>query len=300
MKVALTGGAGFVGSAIARALVAVRHDVHAIDDLSTGKAENLQDTPVNLYPKDAGNFDYNGFDAIVHAAALPDVKGNWETEEAREHQWQRNTELTRQILDRAPYGVRFVFISTCSVYGAGEVDERSVLRATSPYAASKIAAEALVQAYTEAKRVNGSILRLVNVVGPNYAHGHLADFVAMAKGPEKKIRALDDGVKRKTFVHADDVAMCVLHYLHRGSLYPPVMNAVSEVDWSWRDSVEVMRAMVAHDPSRAFTVECENRPSGWIGDPDVLKVKTVTGEVGKRSIAGGVAEALISLGWLEP
>lgn len=291
MKVAVTGGQGFVGSHIVRRLAEEEHEVVIIDDLSKGKIENTHGVDCKFVECDAAEFDYTGCEAIVHAAAFPDVSANWKHPDERTRQWFSNADLTRKVLDLAPDGCKFVFISTCSVYGPGKVNENKMLVSTSPYAASKIAGEALVGAYDHAGRIDSNILRLVNVVGARYGHGHLADFVRMAK--TGNLHALDDGRKRKSFVHAGDVADAVLDAVE-GFMPDKVTNITSEVCWSWRDSVAVMKAM---RPGFIFDVTCENKPSGWIGDPDELKVFTNSDYYGKRSIVDGVREALVDLGW---
>jgi UDP-glucose 4-epimerase len=291
MRIALTGAAGFVGSTIARHLLLQRHSVLAIDNLSTGKIENVP-PGCDWNAKDAAEADYSACDAIVHAAAYPDVSQNWVNPDERTRQWMSNADLTRRVLDRAPKDCIFVLLSTCSVYGGGTVDERSVLRSTSPYAASKIAAEALVQAYTEAGRVHGRILRLVNVVGPRYSHGHVADFVRQVRATGE-IRALDDGWKRKSFVHADDVARAV-QFVVEARRAERVINVSSPCVWSWRDTAAVMQAM----SKRHIPIQHDDKPSGWIGDPDELVVGSALGPLFYRgSIVNGVWQALAGLGW---
>lgn len=316
MKVCVTGGAGFVGSAIVRRLLERGDQVRVIDNLSKGRRENLtidERDPdsrlldgVELVQGDivhgqgvALHKAIGECDAVVHAAAYPDVSANWKGEHERVAQWEQNAEGTRAVAEATKRGARFIMISTCSVYAGGIlVTEDTVPRATSPYAASKLAAESYCLALTEAKRIDLSIFRLVNVVGPRYRHGHVADFVRKAR--EGHLHALDDGEKAKSFVHVEDVADEVgeavrIPGLDERGYGTRIANVTSRYVWSWRDTVEVMRAM---RPERAFKVTHENRASGWIGDPDSLVVSSHPfGWHKRRSIVAGVRAALEGLGW---
>ena len=302
MRVTVTGGAGFVGSHIVRRLLEAKHEVRVVDDLSKGKPENLEpSTRALLEIIDAAKADYTKTDAVVHAAAYPDVSANWRDPRERERQWTSNAELTFRLLEKVgPGRLPFVLLSTCSVYGPGTyVLETTATRSTSPYAATKIAAEGMVDAYHEAGRVRGFVVRLVNVVGARYGHGHLADFVRQAK--EGKIHALDDGRKAKSFVHAGDVADEIAELLEpkhldaMGPSSPRCFNITSPTRWSWRDSVAVMQA---RQPKKPIALTWEERRSGWIGDPDDLVVHSQhLGHKPRRSIVAGVNDALADLGW---
>lgn len=321
MRIAVTGAAGFVGSQIVRTLVVEGHTVDAIDDLSKGKVAHLEGVACNWHKCDAAIFDgYDSADAIVHAAAYPDVSANWKSLGERFEQLNRNAILTMKILERfsasGPPRRPFVLVSTCSVYGEGGiVDETSPTRSTSPYAATKLASEKFVEAFTEGERVRGIILRLCNVVGPRYGHGHLADFVRMAR-ETGKVHALDDGYKWKSFVHVADVAEAVskgielvrhrwneAHYYIGADHERPrvlasrrVFNVASDTRWSWRDSIAVMRAM---RPDRPFELTNRSAPGGWVGDPPSLEVRTRHDLfLPRRSIVDGVRESLESLGWM--
>lgn len=279
MRVTVTGGAGFVGSAVCRALIASGHEVRAVDTLSTGRRENVPDGVV-LEQRDAGTADYAGADAVVHCAAVADISRNWDSLAEREAVWRAGPELTWRVLERVPAGVRFVFVSSCAVYGAG-ADQPPY--AGSIYAASKLAAEALVCAHSEAGRVQGSIMRLASAVGTNYWHGHLADFVRQAL-TVGEVRARDDGSQRKSFVHVDDVGHMVTTdlTLGRGSLID-----VGRDLWSWRDTIDVMRE------TRPVEVTWDAVRSAWVGDPIDLRVRGYH----SRSVPDGVRAALVSLGW---
>lgn len=282
MRVAITGAAGFVGSAVVRACIEAGHEVHAIDNLSTGKEENLP-AGTALCMQDAGFTDYSRVDAIVHCAAYADISRNWTGLHERERVWRAGPELALRVLEHAPPQCRFVFLSSACVCP----DEPRETRATSFYAASKVAGEALVQAFHAAGRVRGTILRLVSAVGRNYWHGHIADFVRMARDTGT-IRARDDGSQRKSFVHVDDVGSGVVKALAEwDSNFAPLWNVSSPERWSWRDTVAVMRE------TRPVEVIAGDGRSAWIGDPVDLNVYGY----GRRSVAAGVREALVSLGW---
>lgn len=291
MRIAITGAAGFVGSAVVRAALQAGHEVHAIDDLSTGHKANLPDgVPLDL--ADAGRADYSRDDAVVHCAAAADISRNWDSIGEREEVWRRGPELTWRVLERLHRPVRFVFVSSCCVYdtAGGTVTETSPVRATSIYAASKLAGEALVQVHHEAGRlVSARTLRLVSCVGPRYWHGHIADFVRMAR-ETGKVTTRDDGRQRKSYVDVRDAAAALVGETSAGD-FGLTINVSSAQRWSWRDTIDIMRE------TRPVEVHAAQRDRGWIGDPFDLDVKPLRGC--ERRLTDGVRDALKGLGWRE-
>jgi UDP-glucose 4-epimerase len=174
-RVLVTGGAGFIGSHLSRALLERGYDVRILDDLSTGSLENLSDIessidflrgdvrdPVTL--RDATG----GVRAVFHLAALASVARSMEEPEETH---AVNVTGTLQLLQacHANGVARVVFSSSSSVYGDAPAlpkRENLELEPRSPYAVSKLAAEQYVLAYARAGLVEGVALRYFNIFGP--------------------------------------------------------------------------------------------------------------------------------------
>lgn len=289
MNILVTGGAGFIGSHICDELLKTGHTVSVLDDMSAG---------VDFCPKGVrektergllNNYIYPKYDCIVHAAARADVRFNWTSVDERQRLWNSNVAGTIALLENNR-NTPVVFLSTCAVYGDDDAcREDNACISTSPYAASKAAGEALIQAYAVPKATPWHILRLSCVVGSRYHHGHIRDFVDAARAGV--VRPCNDGNTKKSFVHVLDVAgavsMCVAGMIGSG-----VYNVATST-WSPRDTIREMGA----------SVDCEwpeNKVHGWIGDPMAVASAgrlRAAGWVPKWTVGQGVRDALESLQW---
>jgi len=182
VKVVVTGGAGFIGANLCRAL---RSDpdigrVVALDDLSTGHRANLAMLDdVELVEGsilDAGLLDrvFEGADAVVHLAARPSVPRSLADPMASH---LTNATGTMEVLEAARRGGRpqVVMASSSSVYGANPAlpkDEDMATMPVSPYAASKLAAESATLAYGHSFDLPVLAFRFFNVFGPLQSPGH--------------------------------------------------------------------------------------------------------------------------------
>jgi UDP-glucose 4-epimerase len=178
MKVVVTGGAGFVGSHLTRALLSAGCDVVVVDDLSTGAVSNLSGLPVRLVVgsvtdrallEDAAA----GADSIVHLAARPSAERSL-LDPMASH--DVNVTGTLTVLDVAQRAETHVLVtSSGSVYGdAGELPcrEDGPVAPRSPYAASKLAAEAYALGYQASFGLQVLVARLFTVFGPFQSAGH--------------------------------------------------------------------------------------------------------------------------------
>ena len=171
MRVLITGGAGFIGSNLSRHLLNRGHEVAIYDDLSSGLHSNvhsevnfLQGTLIDLplLKKIVKNVD-----CVVHLGARGSVprsiKNPIQTHEI-------NSTGTLNVLEACrEYGVRYIFSSSSSVYGANMAlpkNEQMVLKPLTPYGASKMAGEALSLAYANSYSLPVTTFRFFNIFGP--------------------------------------------------------------------------------------------------------------------------------------
>jgi UDP-glucose 4-epimerase len=174
-KIVITGGAGFIGSALARALVARGDDVSVLDNFSSGKRENLQDLAGSLAVVegdilDAGLLDrvFAGAEVVFHEAAIPSVPRSLAAPVASHN---ANATGTLSVLEAARRCKvrRVVYAGSSSAYGEPPrlpVVETMAPAPLSPYAVSKLAGEHYCRVYARVFGVQAVILRYFNVFGP--------------------------------------------------------------------------------------------------------------------------------------
>src|SRR6516165_8953180 len=234
MKILVTGGAGFIGSSFVRFVLQARKDIQVVNyDLLTyaGNLHNLDEVSedpryefVRADIVDAGQvaavFAKHRFDAVVNFAA--------------------ETHVDRSILDSAPFirtnieGTRclleearrhkvakFVQISTDEVYGSlgstGSFREDTPLDPTSPYSASKAAADLLAQAFFKTYRVPALITRCSNNYGPYQFPEKLIPVLITNAMEDRSLPIYGDGLNVREWIFADERWRAVLMTLERGT-----------------------------------------------------------------------------------
>ena len=174
MKAVVTGGAGFIGSHLVEALLSQELQVRVVDNFSTSTGENLRSCQkdIELIQGDVADektaqLSCREADFIFHLAAIPSVPASI----AEPHKTQQNGEVATLNMLRAAAmsGVRrFMFASSCSVYGdcsALPISESAPICPRSPYAASKAASEAYLQAFSSMGSMDTVAFRYFNVYG---------------------------------------------------------------------------------------------------------------------------------------
>ena len=221
MKVLVTGGAGFIGSHLVRRLLSDKHEVFVIDNLSTGRRENIRSIfyDITFFEADIRNMDsvmhickVNKFDYIFHLAALPSVarslKDPIETNSV-------NVAGTLNVLGAAKEtGVkRVIYSSSSSVYGnSKKLPKRETMfpNPISFYALSKLAGEKYCQMFTNSYGLETVSLRYFNVFGerqdPDSEYSAAIPIFIKAVLQNKSPIIYGDGEQQRDFTYVGNVA----------------------------------------------------------------------------------------------
>lgn len=215
MKVLVTGGAGFIGSHLTRRLLGDGHTVTVVDDLSTGRRENLDGSDATLVvanlSRDPLDELLKDVEVIFHLAAVPSVPRSV-AEPLRSH--EAAATATLRLLDAAQKaGVgTFINSSSSSVYGnvaQPPMRETMPTRPRSPYAVAKLAAEGYTRVFAELHGMRTVSLRYFNVFGPSQDPGSayaaaIPRFVSAYVRRERPT-VYDDGRQSRDFTYVANV-----------------------------------------------------------------------------------------------
>ena len=224
MRAVVTGGAGFIGSHVADALLARGDEVHVVDNMATGKRENLPDGvehhEVDIREPLDELFETVGAEACFHLAAQADV--NVSTQRP-DYDAEVNVLGTIRVLEAARrVGARVVFSSTGgAIYGECErpADEDYPRRPLSPYGTAKLAAEEYLGTWNRLHGTSHVVLRFANVYGPRQDSGLEGGVVAIfleRLAKDEPTAIYGDGEQTRDFVYVGDVARATLAALDAG------------------------------------------------------------------------------------
>jgi UDP-glucose 4-epimerase len=212
-RVLVTGGAGFIGRRLVKALLATGAEV-TVADLREPTEPGVRPVVGDLRdPSVAAQAVSPGTDVIFHLAAitsvlksLDDPAGTYET----------NVAVTASLLELArTRGVgSFLLASTNAVVGdvgRAVITEQSPLHPLTPYGATKAAGEMLVSCYTAAYGINGCALRFSNVYGPGMQHkDSFVPRLMRAAAAGQGVQIYGDGTQVRDLIHVDDIVSALL------------------------------------------------------------------------------------------
>ncbi|AET70302.1 nucleoside-diphosphate-sugar epimerase [Desulfosporosinus orientis DSM 765] len=267
MKMLVTGGAGFIGRWLVKRLLEDGHDVWALDDLSNGRQENLEefiDHPKLIEflhgdIKDIKILDAlfsNHFDICYHLAASINVQ---DSIDAPRTTFDNDVIGTFNVLEQCKmHRTKIVFMSTCMVYDRAHDDtgitEKHPVKPASPYAGSKIAGENMVLSYWYAYGLPAVVVRPFNTYGPFQKTGGEGGVIAIfiKKGlAGEDLGIYGTGQQTRDFLYVEDCASFVAQCGYSEAVNGEIVNAGLGRDISIND----LAVMIAQDKKRIKYLE---------------------------------------------
>lgn len=260
----VTGGAGFIGSHLVERLLAEGHRVMVIDNLASGRMENLpavaNHPSLSFHLQDASDYAaikpiFQGADWVFHLAALADIVPSI-TDPLKYH--RANVDATAAVLEAARgAGVkRFLYAASSSCYGMAEefpTPESAPTRPIYPYALTKYIAEQYLLHWGQVYGLPCLSLRLFNVYGPRSrttgAYGAVFGVFLAQKLAGKPFTVVGDGSQTRDFTYVADVADAFL-CAARSELKQEVFNVGSGGSYSVNTLVELLGGDVVYLPQR--------------------------------------------------
>lgn len=227
MNILVTGGAGFIGSSLSDKLIELGHKVSIIDNLSTGKIDNVNGKAklyiANIEDKNINKiFEREKFDIVYHLAAQIDVQ---ESINNPIYDADVNILGTINILENLRrYGVRkIIYSSSAAIYGEPKylgIDEKHQTNPVSYYGISKYVPENYIKAYSKLWDIDYSILRYANVYGIRQApkgEGGVISIFMDRMFKNKPVIIYGNGFSTRDFIYVEDVVDANIKVLDKGN-----------------------------------------------------------------------------------
>ncbi len=292
MKILVTGGAGFIGSNIVDRLTKEGHEVVVIDNLSTGKLENLN-KKAKFYKLDIGSpqtkavFNKEKFDVVYHKAAQIDVQKS-----INDPIFDGDVNIlgTINILEacKETNVKKIIYASSAAVYGEPQylgIDEKHQINPSSYYGISKYTPENYIKTYSKYYDLSYTILRYANVFGikqdPKGEGGVIAIFMdKFFKGEAPTIYG--NGSATRDFIYIEDVIDANIKALYKGN--GDVFNIGTGKATSIKELYHMMKKLMKSDigvqygPDRKgdikesyFNVGKATEKLGWIPTYNIVE-----------------------------
>jgi len=227
--IAVIGGAGFIGSHLVDKLIEMGHKVSVVDDLSSGKKENVNKAAHFHYMKAESEalkniLVHDSIKTVFFLAANSNVPLS-----IREPLFDfESLNCAINVIEKCRYCnvEKFIFTSSGFIYGNTvnrPIKEDEPFKPISPYAISKKAIEHYLAFYREVYGLSYTVLRLATVYGPRQVSGALADYIRkLAVG--KQAEFFGDGSKTRDYIFIDDVVEALLASMSITDIPEPVFN----------------------------------------------------------------------------
>ena len=298
MKALVTGGAGFIGSHLCERLLALGHEVVIVDDLSSGRMQNLEafkNHPalgfrrVDIRNRDQLQPCFDGIEWVFHLAGLADIVPSIERPDLY---FSTNVQGTFNVLEcsRAAQAKRFIYAASSSSYGIPDIyptPETAPIKAQYPYALTKFMGEELALHWARTYKLPALSLRLFNVYGPRSrttgAYGAVFGVFLAQKIHGKPFTVVGDGRQTRDFTYVTDVAEAFVCAAN-SELSGEAMNVGSGDHYSVNRLVGLLGGDVVHIDKRPGEPDCT------FGD--IGKIRRLLGWRATMSFEDGVRNML--------
>jgi UDP-glucose 4-epimerase len=304
----ITGCGGFIGSNLAERLLSHDCEVVGYDNFSTGQLKFLEvaERSSHFALVNGDTLDVQaltnamkGADIVFHLAANADVRFGLDHPNK---DLQQNTIATFNVLEamRSNGVRRIVFASTGSIYGEPTAfptpEDAPFPIQTSLYGASKLAGEALIEAYCEGFDFQSYIFRFVSIVGERYTHGHVFDFYKQLRANPHELKVLGNGKQRKSYLHVQDCIDSMLLAIEKAKNRVNIFNLGTDEYCEVNDSIKWITGHLGLSPKVIYT----GGDRGWVGDNpfiflDISRIRGL-GWNPRLSVQDGIIH---TLKWLE-
>lgn len=299
MRVLITGGAGFIGSNLCRALSSAVgiHETLVLDDMSTGSRSNLTDLPVTVIKGSILDADLmgdaiQGINSVVHLAARPSVPRSLEDPRASH---DANATGTLNVLEAARQaGAHVVVASSSSVYGSNPQlpkVETMATRPLSPYAASKLATESYALAWGSSFSMSTLAFRFFNVYGPMQSASHAYAAVVpsfldrILRGEPLKVYG--DGEQTRDFTFVQTICSVIVEAVTTERSHGTPVNLALGTRTSVNHLIEIMKDVTGLDADVEYLEPRKAEVPHSSADPTLLK--SLFPEVQAVSLREGIA-----------
>lgn len=301
MKILVTGGAGFIGSAIVPKLQSENHDVYVFDNLSFGNRAFINVIDDHFFLGDIRDAEAVSKavqeimpDVIIHLAAVHFIPY------CNEHPFESsdiNIRGTMNVLDAAKKAEnlnKIIFASTAAVYPISDnaVSETDEKRPLDIYGLSKLAGEQLMQKFYFETKIDTICCRFFNAFGPNETNPHLIPEIERQLRDGHRTIALGNLTPKRDFIHTHDMANAVLAMINLKNTGYDTFNLGRGIEYAVTEIVSTFETLLNEkitvniDPSRTRKVERMH----LLANVDKLKQKT--GWEPKWTITEGIKDLI--------